>query len=141
MEQYQWHLVQILSKGISTSTQKRQPIVFECLINMVPQNTTTDGNQTHSTIQKFEIWNVLIDVFIENTTELMIKSNTTYTNQLIINQRQSTLAKHQPYKTQPIITSIIKKKKKQQQLTTTIDTRKKIKGSFNDWTSKGDVDM
>ena len=66
MEQYQWHLVQILSKGISTSTQKRQPIVFECLINMVPQNTTTDGYQTHNIIQNLKFGMYFLEVLLKH---------------------------------------------------------------------------
>ena len=115
MKQYWHNLVNKLLERTSPTTitinhnNNIKLSTNKCLINTITQNTTTDGNQTHSSIQKFEIWNVLIDVFIENTTELMIKSNTTYTNQLIINQRQSTLAKYQPYKTKPTITSIITK--------------------------------
>ena len=52
---------------------KRQPIMFECLINMIPQDTTTDGNQTHNIIQNLEFGLYLFMVYMENTTELKMK--------------------------------------------------------------------
>ena len=54
----------IIKINISSNT-KRQPIVFECLINMILQNTTTDGYQTHNTIQNLEFGMYLFMVLLK----------------------------------------------------------------------------
>ena len=73
--------------------EKDNQQVFECLLNTLPQNTTTNHNQTHNSVQKLEIWSVFISCLNLNTTKLINTWNTTYTSQLRINKRQPTLAK------------------------------------------------
>ena len=41
--------------------------------NTVPQDTTTDGDQTHNIIQNLEFGMYLLVILIENTTDLMMK--------------------------------------------------------------------
>ena len=62
----------IIKINVSIDT-RRQSKVFECLINMVPQDTNTGGYQTHNTIQNLKFGMYLFIVLIENTTELMMK--------------------------------------------------------------------
>ena len=61
MEQYRQNLVHILLKTITPTTitdhnnnTKNNQQVFECLINTISQNTTTNQHQTHNIIQNLE---------------------------------------------------------------------------------------
>ena len=82
----------------TTTTQQQHKIdiqqVFECVINTTPQNTTTNQHQTHNTIRKFKIWSVLITSLFSSTTKLVMKSNTTYTTQLVNNETKPTTPKN-----------------------------------------------
>ena len=66
----------IIKRNISTNKRKDNQWVFECLINMVPQDTTTDGYQTHGTIQnlKFGVY-LLIVYWKHNRIDDEIKHN------------------------------------------------------------------
>ena len=56
--------------------EKRQTIVFECLKNMVSQNTTTNGYQTHNTIQNLKFGMYLFIVLLKhNRLDDRIKHN------------------------------------------------------------------
>ena len=54
--------------------------VFECLENTLSQNTTINQYQIHNIIQDLKIWSIHISSLISNTTELIMKSNITYTS-------------------------------------------------------------
>ena len=53
-------------KGISPTTRKDQSLMFECLINMIPQDTTTDRNQTHNTVQNLKFGMYLFMVLLKH---------------------------------------------------------------------------